>query len=908
MRMLPGIRIVDVPPPGDGLPVMDVPVFVGFAERGPLDRPVAIEDPAQYHAVFGGALDLVARPRPLYDSGEASESTPRMLRAHLPAAVAGFFAGGGRRCYVIRVADRQQASAALFPVAGLRLATLHRGVTPPRWQLSSHDFQLRAASPGAWADRYELAVRVQSAALHAGDRVGRGDLLRVRQPGTDDRVGWLRVDRPGLLAEVLSAADPLAWLWTPLLADEPPSESPAAPATGFADRFAADNSPPSPLLASPAGVLDADDWLVERVAVDLALRHPKAGEIRREACGLSAGTAELPWFEDDASGRYDAGEELPAVSWPLAGVPAGALADLACGADGAHPLDPGSDDWMLLPVAADAFFGPWRKALTDGRDALSRDGLASYSFHLFTDPAWSELLRRAELLRWADEIRFFSAAPRRLLGLHGALGRDDAISHDATWIAVPDAVHPGWTLAPDPLSHDGELLATPDEPCPCAPATAFAACLPPPPRIPQPPRFQLEALRRQADAAASATAVAPADSEWLIFADDSASPPAADPISFEVQVAQRPDFSDQQALPVVAGDLDSSLQWTPGAAQSACAQALISPGPRHLAPVRYRLKLPAGLYFLRARTWRAGRYSDWSATAEVLARRGGWQVQQDPDPRSATVAYPVHCALLDLCAASREHFALLSVPEHWDAARLASHTAALRQRAAADIEASQATSFAALHHPWLLRRETASDAVQSLGVVSGELHAHPPEGAVLGVYAQRSRDRGAWAAAGLESLAEAVALAGVADAEAIEAASANPIEVRPLGIAATRAATLSEDPDWESIGVRRLFILLRRLARREGERYVFEPNDLTLRRSLERSFDSLLQRLMQRGAFRGTKASESYVLRTASGVLASAEIERGECSLEIRVAPSRPLRFLTLRVLRSGEQLTLEER
>jgi len=149
MRLLPGIRIVDVPPPpGDGLPVMDVPVFVGFAERGPLDRPVAIEDPVQYAAVFGGIVDLVPRPRSQLDDQGVS-ATPRMLRAHLPAAVASFLAGGGRRCYVIRVADRQQASTALFPVAGLRLATFNREISPPRWQLSVHDFRLQAASPGA---------------------------------------------------------------------------------------------------------------------------------------------------------------------------------------------------------------------------------------------------------------------------------------------------------------------------------------------------------------------------------------------------------------------------------------------------------------------------------------------------------------------------------------------------------------------------------------------------------------------------------------------------------------------------------------------------------------------------------------------------------------------------------------
>jgi phage tail sheath protein FI len=276
---------------------------------------------------------------------------------------------------------------------------------------------------------------------------------------------------------------------------------------------------------------------------------------------------------------------------------------------------------------------------------------------------------------------------------------------------------------------------------------------------------------------------------------------------------------------------------------------------------------------------------------------------------------------MDLCAATREHFALLSVPLDWDAARLAAHVADLRAHAARDIEAAQATSFVALYHPWLLQREADAslqahrrphprrDPLLTLQrEADASLHAHPPEGAVLGVYAKRSRDKGAWSAAGLDPLAETVGLATVIDPEAIEGASANAIELRPRGIAATRAATLSEDQDWTAIGVRRLFILLRRLARREGERYAFEPNDFTLRRSLERSFDALLQRLMQRGAFRGASARDSYALRTASGARAADEIERGECSLEIRVAPSRPLRFLTLRVVRAGEQLLIEER
>ncbi len=256
-----------------------------------------------------------------------------------------------------------------------------------------------------------------------------------------------------------------------------------------------------------------------------------------------------------------------------------------------------------------------------------------------------------------------------------------------------------------------------------------------------------------------------------------------------------------------------------------------------------------------------------------------------------------------MAAATREHSALLSVPADWRAAELARHVDALRRRLAARDERAQAASFAVLHHPWLLQ------ALPAAGTAPVE--AHPPEGALLAQYARRSRERGAWSAAGLEPLVGAVGVHGgdgaPPDAAAVEAAGANAIEARVRGVAATRAWTLDADPDWQALGVRRLFILLRRIARREGERFAFEPNDGALRRSLVHAFDRWLTRLMQRGALRGARAAEAYALGVATGAALAREIDDGRCSLEIRVAPSRPLRFLKLVVVRAGEQWQFAE-
>ncbi|MBI3347819.1 MAG: hypothetical protein HY020_11510 [Burkholderiales bacterium] len=789
--MAVGVRIVDDPTPtGDGMPVMDVPVFVGFAARGPLHRPVALDSATVYGEVFGGVLDLV----------QAGDDPSDRLVAHLPAAVEAFFAGGGRRCHVIRIAA-DSASAARFTVPGLRLVT-HAGV---QWQMSGSDFELRANSPGDWADRLALSARLRSQSLHGGDRVQPGDVLRARRPASPNAEAWKRMRTGGLLSAALGPAD---WVW---------------PQGGAAN-------------------IDASNWLIERIQVDLAVREPGQQTRHLLACGLAPGAANQPWWAADANGLYDAGAEL--TGWPLAGL------------GGSEP----TGDWMLLPVGMTDEFTSWQLARPDGRDAIARNGLDVFDAGLFLDPEWRPGLRGRVLLDWADEMRFFGAAPRRLQGLHGALGRDDACASEASWVLAPDAVHAGW-IKTDPLpGRDVSVTTTPDPVCTCPPTT-FDDCVPPPPVPPQPPRIAC------LPAVPASPAVLPADRDFTLrLRADAADHGTSQRL--EVQLAGQPDFSDARVVAdaVPAADLT--------------------------------LRLAAGAWWLRARAHRAGLTSCWSDIAELDVRATGWRARSNG--AAVDAATPVNRALLALCAASREHFALLALPQAWGADTIAPHVDALRAESQLvdTAQTGSAASFAAIHHPWLLQRD-ADDRLRS----------HPPTGALMGLLARRSRQHGAWGAPGADPLTTALQLVGeLQSADLIETLGANPLVLRADGIAAVRSQTLSLDVDWTAIGVRRLFILLRRLCRREGQRFVFEPNDLTLRRGLERSFDALLHRLMQRGAFRGVDAKSSYLLKTAAGADAAREIERGECSLLIQVAPSYPLRFLTLHLRRSGEQLLIEER
>jgi phage tail sheath protein FI len=62
-----------------------------------------------------------------------------------------------------------------------------------------------------------------------------------------------------------------------------------------------------------------------------------------------------------------------------------------------------------------------------------------------------------------------------------------------------------------------------------------------------------------------------------------------------------------------------------------------------------------------------------------------------------------------------------------------------------------------------------------------------------------------------------------------------------------------------------------------------------------------------RGAFAGATQDESFLVRTDISVNPPESVEQGRFIVEIRVAPSLPLEFLTVRLLQSGGDLTLSE-
>jgi hypothetical protein len=452
-------------------------------------------------------------------------------------------------------------------------------------------------------------------------------------------------------------------------------------------------------------------------------------------------------------------------------------------------------------------------------------------------------VRTHALVAQADHLRLNEG--KELRGVHALLGIDDV-----TLVAAPDAVQVGWARArrpapPEPAPPEAELESPPE----AEPDPAFHACVSG--ELPEP------ALEHAGGALT-----------W---------PPP--PEGAVVHVEEAGDELFESAIEVYSGEATR-----------------IELGAR-----------AAERRWYRARYENAAGPGSWSNVVQVgslapmpfVLRAGG----EGPDPG----VLAVHRALLRMCAARGDIMALLSLPRHYREEQAAGHAEALRHgpESAQDPALGEgerfSLSYGAVYHPWLL---ASGEERRS------ELRKQPPDGAIAGQFARTAIARGAWIAPANRALQDALAvepeLAPERRADLL-AAQVNVLERTPRGFLTQGADTLSRDPELRPVNVRRLLQLLRRLALRHGETYAFEPNGEALRRAAQRGFEAILGALFRLGAFSGARPDEAFRVVTGSPPNTAAGVDAGRFVVELKVAPSQPLTFLTIRLVRAGDGRTRVE-
>jgi hypothetical protein len=935
-RRLPGFRFEAQPPPLDEvLPRMDVAVFVGFAAAGPLHVPVAVEDAAQFAALFGEDAALAWDAR----RGET-------IHAHLGPAVRAFFRNGGRRCWVVRVARRARPNT--FPVPGLaRLKAT--GKLAPAFAV--------ARSEGSWSDSLRAAASLLSRSLvvgrfdsltdfeielHAGDELAAGDLLRltfaegftpmvvVRSVAPADEGGG--GGRPAR-ATVRVRGGEARWFRQPGRAPiVKQGRAHLFTFDGRAKTAAATVAPNSPWgrgQAAPAG---------KPVALNLALRPadaPAPGSVVRARLGtrwlwlradevrvLGGGGAgavqvsgEAVWLlrnpptrelttpplcekllfelrarrgDEDPVGLPDLGftsahprfwGALPTdAAFYRRGAPRADAAREALWREAAGPRFPlagpggsAAAGGVYFPVLMPTFPREYAAPRARRESSLRRDGLAGFGSELFLDPALAETGADVLLSR-ADFIRYQSRRPRPLDGVHAALELEEA-----TIVVVPDAVHLGWEER-----HESDPHPQASAPLPHPEWWRFLDCAerPQAPAVEEPLRENFLDCGLRVIPAPKLAAGQP-DAAGTLALSWSGEPGAR----FVLEEATLPDWSG--AAVIYEGAETQTVVYGRG----------------------------SGTYFYRVRAEAGGRSSNWSNGVGVRVQAsGGWLSKPAAQYRPATLA-EVHCALLRVCAARGDLFAVLSLPDHYREDDALGHANLLKPAGPSSAPRTSliaplgygethALSFGAVYHPWLV---SASE-----GGPGNSLRRSPPDGAAAGVLARRAFARGAWVAPANELLRGVVALDPPlrrTHLAALHEAQVNVVRQEPRGFLALSADTLSEETDYRPIGVRRLLSLLRRMALQLGARYVFEPHDEAFRRLVRRGFEGMLGEMFARGAFAGRSPAESFRVVTDSTLNTNRMTDLGRFVVELKVAPSLPLTFLTIRLVQSGDRgLTATER
>jgi uncharacterized protein len=125
--------------------------------------------------------------------------------------------------------------------------------------------------------------------------------------------------------------------------------------------------------------------------------------------------------------------------------------------------------------------------------------------------------------------------------------------------------------------------------------------------------------------------------------------------------------------------------------------------------------------------------------------------------------------------------------------------------------------------------------------------------------------------------------------------------LRTDGIWLMGARTLSRDPSWRQLNVRRVVSLVERTVLSELTWTVFEPNDRVLRTRVELLVGGLLRQLFGQGAFAGSTPAQSYFVRTASDAALPAESDAGQLVCEIGLAVAEPLEFILVSISRNAE-------
>ncbi len=200
------------------------------------------------------------------------------------------------------------------------------------------------------------------------------------------------------------------------------------------------------------------------------------------------------------------------------------------------------------------------------------------------------------------------------------------------------------------------------------------------------------------------------------------------------------------------------------------------------------------------------------------------------------------------------------------------------------------SASAAMYHPW----------VKVFDPLTKNTAAVPPSGSVAGIYARTDNTRGVWKAPANEVVSACVGLDAnytTGEQDILNPKGVNLIRSFPgQGIRVWGARTLSSNPLWKYINVKRLFIFLEESIKANTNWVVFEPNDQILWLRVRRTIEVFLSGMWKNGAFAGGTEDEAFFVDIGPNTMSKDDIDNGRLVCVIGVAPVKPAEFVIFRL------------
>jgi uncharacterized protein len=203
------------------------------------------------------------------------------------------------------------------------------------------------------------------------------------------------------------------------------------------------------------------------------------------------------------------------------------------------------------------------------------------------------------------------------------------------------------------------------------------------------------------------------------------------------------------------------------------------------------------------------------------------------------------------------------------------------------------STHAALYYPWV----TVIDPLDPDGRREISL---PPSGFAAGICARTDVQHGVFKAPANEVVLGAIGfekLLNKAQQDVLNPEGINCLRFfEGRGYRVWGARTISSDPEWKYLSVRRYFAYLEHSIDRGTQWAVFENNNDSLWSNIRRTVEDFLLNEWRNGALLGTKPEQAYFVRCDRSTMTQNDLDNGRLICLIGVAVVKPAEFVIFRI------------